>query len=206
MTDSDLVFPKLAVTRFSHDLAGVVSAVSNSLALLSEIGGADEETMKLATGNAEILMARLRFFRAAFGNDGPLTDAAAARTIFEDYLHSLENRSTVFTCDWQTDAELPIFMFRLMLLGGQLAAESLMRGGKITISAKAGEKKVCFEAEGKTVIIDKALESALSGSDENLTPKMVTAVFLKDCLKSQGWDFVLEQSEEKFKLTLTAKK
>ncbi len=187
MTQNDLVFSKSVVTRISHDLAGVVSAVSNSLALLDELEGADPETLKLAMDNAGILMKRLRFFRAVFGNEGPLSDMDATRRIFEEYLSTLENRAVHYECVWKTDRELPIFVFRLILLGGMVVADVLPRGGKITVCAEAGSRRVRFEAEGKTAV-DSSLVSIADGTYEDVpTPKIMPAFFLKKCLSDQGW-------------------
>ncbi len=188
MSDNDVIFSKSAFTRFSHDLAGVIGAVSSSLSLLSELGGADRETLDLACNNADILMGRLRFFRAAFGNEGPLTDLDVTRRIFEEYLHTLENRVVQYSCVWQTDREIPIFAFRLILLAGQIAAESLTRGGEITIKAKAGDKEIRVEATGKTVNPDQDVRTvAESGENNVLSPKTVPVVFLKKCLAEQNW-------------------
>ena len=85
MSGYDLLLSKSALTRFSHDLAGAVGAISSSLSLLAEINETDSEVLDLALNNANILMGRLRFFRAAFGNDGPLTDIATTKKIIEDY-------------------------------------------------------------------------------------------------------------------------
>ena len=188
MPRKDFIFSKSVATRFSHDLAGVISAVSNSLALLDELGGADQETLKLAMENGDILMGRLRFFRAAFGNEGPLTDLSVTQRIFEEYLKTLENRAIHYECIWQTDREVPIFSFRLMLLGGMIAAESLPRGGKISVQARAGSHQIRFEIEGKTVSVDPLTQAVPEGESEDVSsPKTVPAVFLRKCLSEQDW-------------------
>lgn len=197
MPEDDFIFSKSIVTRFSHDLAGVISAVSNSLSLLDELGGADQETLNLATENANILMGRLRFFRAAFGNDGPLTDIAVTQRIFEEYLTTLENRAVRYTCVWQTDRELPIFIFRLILLGGMFAAESLPRGGKITIQAQAGHRRIYMEAVGKSAAIPSAYTQ-----EEELSPKAMPVLFLKKCLAEQGWQTSFSCQDEKVMIEL----
>jgi len=202
---SDLVFSKAAVTRISHDLAGVISAVSNSLALLDELGGADQETLKLAMDNADILMKRLRFFRAVFGNEGPLSDMDTARRILEEYLSTLENRAVHYECIWKTDRELPIFVFRLILLGGMIVADTLPRGGKITVYAEAGSHCVRFEAEGRTAV-DPLLVSIAEGTYGDVpTPKIVPAVFLQKCLSEQGWSMSVSEQDEKVVIRLGEK-
>ncbi len=206
MPQCDFLFAKSALTRFSHDLSGVIGAVSSSLSLLSELGGADNETLDLACANADILMGRLRFFRAAFGNEGPLTDLAVTRKILEDYLHTLENRVVRFSCVWQADRELPIFLFRLMLLTGQIAAESLTRGGEITIKAKAGSKEIRVEAKGKTVCLDpEVLKVVHNEADQVLCTKTVPVVFLQNCLAEQNWHLSVVDSAESLIMLLNEK-
>lgn len=204
MFDADLILSKVAVTRFSHDLAGVMSAVSNSLGLLGEFGGADEETLALATNNAEILLARLRFFRAAFGNDGPLTDSSGTRQLFEGWLKSVENRATRFECAWNADDELPLFSFRLILLAGQIVAESLIRGGKITVTAKAGEKRIIVSGTGQSVKTEPNLSAVLDGLDDGLTPKMTAAVFIRGLIKEHKLTCCINRTDDSFALTFDA--
>lgn len=204
MSENDLSFSKQVITRFSHDLAGAVSAVSNSIVLLSEVGGGDEEILRLANSNADILLARLRFFRAAFGNEGPLTDAGMTRRIVESYLTSLENKVSSFVCDWQVDDELPLACFRPILLGAQIVAEKLLRGGKITIHAKAGGKKISFIAEGQSITTDHLLFEILEGKKEEATPKTVVAVFLEQVLKELNWQISWSVNQNKIEMLLTA--
>lgn len=207
MSDHDLVFSKSAFTRFSHDLAGVIGAVSSSLSLLSELGGADKETLDLACDNADILMGRLRFFRAAFGNEGPLTDISVTRRILEEYLRTLENRVVRYSCVWQTDRELPIFVFRLILLAGQIAAESLPRGGEITVQARAGDKEIRIEAKGKNVNVDSETRKAADcGESPAVSPKTVPAVFLSKCLEEQSWSMSVTAGDDGLVLMLKEKR
>ncbi|MBR1778657.1 MAG: hypothetical protein IJ752_08780 [Alphaproteobacteria bacterium] len=208
MPESDFIFSKAVVTRFSHDLAGVISAISNSLSLLNELGGADQETLTLAEDNANTLMGRLRFFRAAFGNEGPLTDIAATQRIFEDYLASLENRAVHYKCVWQTDQELPIFIFRLILLTGVIGAESLPRGGQITVQAQAGSRRVLIMAEGKAAVLDPLVQSVLDKHDltEISSPKVMPAIFLYNCLNEQNWQISLSCRDEKIIIELGEKR
>ena len=208
MQDSDIILAKSIVTRFSHDMAGVVSAVSNSLSLLEDLGGGDEETIKLATDNAAILMGRLRFFRAAFGNEGPLSDIAVTQKIFEDYLKTLENKIVRYSCSWMTDGELPIFVFRQILIAGMIVAETLPRGGSVSVQALAGNRQIRIEAQGKTVQIDSQIQSALEGtvSDNEVSPKIMPAVFLKKYADEQKWEISVVVSDEKAVMLLKEKR
>lgn len=207
MTQCDFSLLKSTVTRFSHDLAGVVSAVSNSLSLLEELGGGDQETLDLATDNANTLMGRLRFFRAAFGNEGPLTDLNVTRTIFDDYLKTLENKVIRYESFWQVEPTLPIFVFRLILLGGMVAAETLPRGGRISFQTLTDNRQIQIKAEGKTVGVDPKTQAALDGDNEDSTqPKSVPVLFLKTCLAEHGWHISLSCQNETVIIELSDKK
>ncbi len=203
MSDTDLVLSIVAVTRFSHDLAGVMSAVANSLDLLSEFGGADEETLALATNSADVLLARLRFFRAAFGNDGPLTDSGVTKQLFEAWLKSVENRAARFECEWDVDAELPLYWFRVILLAGQIVAESMIRGGKISVVAKAGTKRVVVTGKADSLKTDSHQIDVLNGKD-GLSPKTAGAAFIRAVMTEQKLGFESNLTDTSFTLTFTA--
>lgn len=178
-----------------------MSAVSNSLSLLADFGGADEETLTLATANAETLLARLRFFRAAFGSDGPIADAAAAKKLTEDYLRSVENRSAVFSCVWETAPDVPLPFCRLMLLGAQIAAETLIRGGTITI--KATRDAVSVRAEGAVVKSDSDAVAFLKGTLDQPTPKAAPALFADAFAKENGLTAAAASDASAFNLTFS---
>ena len=207
MSDQEFLFSKSAITRFSHDLAGVIGAVSSSLSLLSESTETDREILDLACNNADILMGRLRFFRSAFGNDGPLTDISVTRKTLEEYLHTLENKAVRFSCIWQADSEIPLFVFRLILLAGQIAAESLIRGGEITVKAKAGEKEVRIEAKGKMIRLDQEIQKIFDRHvDGTIGTKTVSAIFLQKCLEDQNWCLSVTLDQENLILRLYEKR
>lgn len=202
---SALSLSKICVTRLCHDLAGAVGAVSNSLELLSEDGGADAETLQLAESGAGILVARLSFFRAAYGNEGPLSGEEAARQLTENYLRSMENSVVRFTCEWDVDSEMPLFAFRLMLLAVQSAAESLVRGGRLKIEAKAGEKRLHICGEGRKVLLDTETADVLAGRRAEASPKQAGALFLMSVLQEQGWRLDFTRDETGIDFVLSAK-
>lgn len=200
MIDNDLSFSKSAVTRFSHDLAGVIGAVANSLSLLGELGGCDEETLNLATNNAEILLARLRFFRAAFGNDGPLSDLLGTKQLAENYVHSIENKSSTFKLNWKVDEDLPLFNFRIILIAIQIVAESMMFGGEITIEATAGMKNIILRGVGKKIKTEDSLENVFAGKDVELTPRLTGAYFVKAILDQYHWYSQIDKTETEIQI------
>ncbi|MCQ2913708.1 MAG: histidine phosphotransferase family protein [Alphaproteobacteria bacterium] len=205
MSEIDLNISKNAITRLSHDLAGVMGAVASSLSLLGELGGCDEETLSLASNNADILLARLRFFRAAYGNDGPLTDIGVSQQMLEDYLKSIENRVASFKVIWDCDAEIPLYFFRLILLSAQIVSESMIRGGTITIKAKAGEKKLIVVGEGQTIKTEEGLAQILSGDLSKMNPKLASAVFVQILTSQSGVKCELEKTQTSIALEFSAR-
>ena len=200
VTNNDLAFSKSAVTRFSHDLAGVIGAVANSLCLLGELGGCDEETLNLATNNAEILLARLRFFRAAFGNDGPLSDLKGTKQLAESYIHSIENKSCSFKLNWKVDEDLPLFNFRVLLIALQIMAESMMYGGEIEIEAAAGFKNIVLRGISKKIKTEENLENVFAGQEVEITPKLTGAYFIKSILDQFHWHCQIDKTETELQL------
>ncbi len=180
-----LFFSRNIVTRISHDLAGAVGAVSNGLELLEEGGQTDSETLDLVKSSAAILFARTLFFRAAYGNEGPLSGNEAAERILKGYLASLENKAAHFSCLWKVDAGLPLFFFRLILLAAQTIAEKMPKGGTLEITAEAGENKISVEAKADKLLMP---ENGLTvPSVQELMPKDVAAFCLFENLKERNW-------------------
>lgn len=180
-----LFFSKNIVTRISHDLAGAVGAVSNGLELLEEEGQVDPETLELVKNSAAILFSRTLFFRAAYGNEGPLSGNEAAERILKGYLASLENKAAHFSCLWKVDEGLPLFFFRLILLAAQVVAEKMPKGGILEISAAAGENKISVFAKADKILMP---ESGLSvPRAEELLPKDVGTFYLIENLKERNW-------------------
>lgn len=203
----DFLFEKAAVTRFSHDMAGAVGSVANSIALLAEDGGADADLLKLAEDNANILMGRLRFFRAAYGNDGPLASMDVAGRYIDDYLATLENRGISYVCERDADDGLPLFAFRMILLAVQIAADATPRGAKIVVTARAGTDVIRVDAVGKAVKADADAVNALNGKTPAVVShKAVPAVLLKKSLDDRGGAAEIETGTDLFSLVLTTKR
>lgn len=192
------VFRKALVTRLCHDLAGGVSAVSNCLSLMIEPEVYDKETLELADSSAQMLFARLRFFRAAFGNDGALADIETTKKTLEEYLKTLENKRISYACQWEVDSELSLFMFRLILLSSLVALECLSKGGLFTIISKAGEEKIQIELDEKQTFPTVCLDEIIKQENKVLLEaKNIHIFFLLNCLEEFDWRISFEKSQGK---------
>ena len=186
MTD-ETILSKMAVTRLSHDLAGVIGAVANSLELLAESETTDAESLRLAQSGAECLVSRLTFFRQAYGNDGAVTTPGMTESVLKAYLNTLENKSLKYETVFDVDAEVPLFVLRLALLAGQICSDSLVRGGKIAVKAKAGEKRLTVGAVGEKIKIEQGTAALLNNEDVDVSSPRQTGAALAAATATTNW-------------------
>ncbi len=200
MSDS-LELSKFSLTRMSHDLAGMMTALSASLELLDEAGGADAESLSLAQAAAQGLIARLTFFRAAFGAKGPLTSVRAAKETAETYLKSLENKPIAYRLDFKLPAQAPMFVLRLSLLGVQICADCLARGGDIRIEVNEARRTFEITGSGERVAVDPAIADLLNAKPASLSsPKQVAAAYFIETAQANKWRVSLEQGSGYIKI------
>ena len=196
---------KMAVTRLSHDLAGVIGAVSNSLELLAEMETTDAESLRLAQDGAECLVSRLTFFRQAYGNDGAVTNADMTGRVLKAYLHTLENKALKYECVFDVDAEVPLFVLRLALLAGQICSDSLVRGGKIDIKAKAGAKRLTVKAVGEKIKIEQETAALLNKENADISsPRQTGAALAAITARDNKWRVVFTCTENEMSLEFFA--
>ena len=82
---------ELICTRISHDLIGNIGAVANAVELLEE-GDMDflDDIRSILKVSSQVLAARLKFFRMAFGlENANLEDASLVRKTTADYLKTI---------------------------------------------------------------------------------------------------------------------
>jgi histidine phosphotransferase ChpT len=138
----DLKVVQLLSSRLCHDLVGPAGAVHNGIELFEEIGpggaGAGAGALKIVATSAEQLLARLAFFRMAFGLGGlsgrhhPLAEARDMTQAF------LEGRR--ITLDWPPEIvtnmgqAITAPTVKLLLNMVLVAIDGLPRGGVLTVS------------------------------------------------------------------------
>ncbi len=133
----DLRVAEMLCSRLCHDLVSPVGAIKSGLELIAEFGGdPDEEAMGLINGSAEQAVAKLQFFRVAYGLAGaaqasmPLSAAADAADILVG-----GGRTTL---DWPTSQqpETPVLQagaLKLLLNMILLSVDALPRGGFLRV-------------------------------------------------------------------------
>lgn len=156
----------LLLSRLFHDLIGPVSASRNGLELVREFGADDvgAEAMDLVASSVDQVAARLTFFRMAFGGAGSSGGIGFldARPVIADYLSHRKIEPRVALADGLSVARPGIVKVLLGLV--VVAAESLPRGGVVSVTVEPGEIRV--GAEGTDAGLSDATLKALAGELE----------------------------------------
>ncbi len=136
---------ELVCTRISHDLIGNIGAFSNAMELLEDDDNDEifvKETHSMLKVISSVLSARLKFFRMVFGiANSNLEKAELVRKTAFDYLQTL-NGNYAINLDFSPLEGKPD-LNRVFMLTVMIAADVLVKGGKIYVSAENG----CIKAK-----------------------------------------------------------
>ncbi len=178
-----LKLAELLCTRLCHDLAGPVGAMANGAEFMQEEGvKMHEQAMDLISTSAAQAIARLQFYRRAYGriNENGEASIEELKKATSDFFAG--GKVTVDWPDVHTDSSgvsISYKMGRLVFNLIIIAAATLLRGGTIAVrlSANDATKSIHIQAAGKMVKWDKEIEDSLSGlvALEALTPKLAQA-------------------------------
>jgi histidine phosphotransferase ChpT len=147
---NEIEFAALLVSRVCHDLVSPVGAVMNGLEVLEDERDAAmrADALKLVVSSAAQAAARLQFARIAYGAAGS-AGAELDLTEVGRMVNGLMLGGKV-TVDWQAaHANWPKDWAKLLMNATVLAADSLPRGGHVTVETSSDPAAPSFTVRAK---------------------------------------------------------
>ncbi|MBP5399885.1 MAG: hypothetical protein J6Y53_05690 [Alphaproteobacteria bacterium] len=174
---------ELVCTRISHDLIGNIGAFSNAMELLDDDDNdADfvNESLAMLKNISAVLSARLKFFRMVFGIANSNLEKAelVSKTTFE-YLQTL-NLNSHIDLDF-SPLEGKADLNRVFMLAVMVAADALVKGGKIYASAENGciKTKAISEASLSKLKIEE-MRRFINGESVDNPAQCVALAYLQE--------------------------
>jgi len=169
-------FASLLCSRLCHDLLSPVGALNNGVELLADEHDPEMRArcLELLAESARVSANKLKFFRLAFGaagGFGETVDSREAKAAIEGLLGGER-----ILLGWMVgEPALGKNALKILLNLALIAADALVRGGRLDIGAEAGE--IVVRAEGPRLVLDPELRTALLGQTdpEALTPRAAAA-------------------------------
>lgn len=159
---------ELVSTRLSHDIAGQIGAIFNSIELMEENPKNIDPFVDLLSFSSKELMSRIRFFRIAYGlsSENNEADLAQIQEIAENFL---ENKKV--NLQWDLENKISPYLGKIILLSISSIADGLLKGGDIKISSGKntssegiGVQKILIEASGDLIKFAPDFAEAILGN------------------------------------------
>lgn len=144
-------------SRLCHDLSNPLGAIGNGVELLEMTGAGKGPEMELIRDAVRDALARVRFFRLAFGHAAHdhMTSAREARTSLAD-LYAGSRVQAV----WKPQDDLPRRQVKLAYLMMLCTETALPMGGRVTLSMEPGGRWG-LEAQSDRITLDEDLWNVL---------------------------------------------
>ncbi len=191
-------FAELIATRFSHDITGPLGAIHNGVELVEEDPSMVQDAMQLIASSAREAVARVQFFRFAYGvamTRGE-ADLSQLQTLAQGYYRTTHTR-----LEWQVPANITLPAVQGKLISNMLIAMqgALMRGGVLRVMAD--ETGIQVTAEGPTIRMPEDAPRLLTRpASEELSPKTVQYAYTALLARQSGLQLVFESEETQVRL------
>jgi len=176
----DLKVVQLLSSRLCHDLVGPAGAIQNGIELVKEVGCDEGEgALEIVGASSNQLLARLAFFRLAFGKGGLIGNKvplAEARDLAEAFLEGSR-----ISLDWSleifasVEKAITVSAIKILLNMILVATDGLPRGGILKVSLASEDKSqeepaisMAVKASGPGACLSEDLQLALLS--ESLSP------------------------------------
>lgn len=198
MDEKSVEFASLLASRLCHDLLSPIGALNNGIELLADEQDPDmrERCLELLAESANASAAKLKFFRLAFGAAGGFEDQIDTREA-KTAIDGLLGTHGRVALEWMVaDPVMSKPRMKVLLNLALIAADALVRGGKLAVGAEGDE--IVVRAEGERLVLDPELRTALLGktSAEALTPRAAAAWLVHVLVKQGGGEVQISEPEE----------
>jgi len=212
MSAFDLKLAEMLASRLCHDLVNPIGAVANGVELLSEFCDTmQKDALDLVSSSADRAMKRVAFFRVAYGFAGHDEGQSVqeARSLAAGFL-----AGSKVELDWPAMPEdaavgLPRSGLKLLLAVISLAAESLPRGGKLTVAVDApgGARVVANGIGARVEFTAEGMLTTLMGGREpepaSLEAKNVGAAYVGRLAREIGAKLAVEPGADRVALSFS---
>lgn len=186
--DVDIRLAELMASRLCHELVGVAGAVANGVELLGELapGETADDAMGLVGKSAGQIVARLKFFRLAYGYAGRSSDDVPE---LRSVSHALvEGGNTQLT--WPLPPMVPDLVEgsgKLILNMVLMGHESLIRGGVVKVDVD--DDRIAVVANGGDAALPQEVVAALTTdvAVADLTPRSVQGAWARAMAAQAGY-------------------
>lgn len=181
---------EMILTKFCHDIAGVVGSVQNGAELLSDSFD-DRDFMNKAIDalnqSAKVLSARLRFFRMIFGSSKDSFDVATGGALIKEYIATLNGVKVV--CESIDEQDFVVMRIKMILV--LIAAETLARGGDISVMSDT------VVVKGTNIGLKSEVMAGLMAEESiERNPDNAVGLFLYHFAKQEGYKIIILEKPE----------
>jgi len=196
---------ELLLTKFCHDMAGVIGAINNGLELMEEENAELKgQAVELLNFSAREALARLQFFRLIYG-----VSASESKIDFGE-LKSLigkfyENAKVIPEyINQRGDDDFSLEKGKLLANLIYAASLCLPRGGKLAVDMGnfLGTGEVVISAENDHIKLDDELKKALDGGEIEPREKEIQPYYTALLARRMGYAIAVQKAEKFFEIRL----
>lgn len=206
---SNLELSELIAVKLCHDLAGPIGAINNGLELLQDADEVmAEQAIDLATSSAKSAVARMQFYRQAYGKVN--NDALANIDSIMEIINNFYSESKL-TIKWEITnlASIDIAnQYIKILLNAVLMISNLMvYGGQISINLQKKGSKTFINIDGnapnmkENALIEEMFSKGLDNNME-INVKNVQPYLLYTLTKDAGCETKISITNNSVKFTI----
>ena len=177
---------ELICTRISHDLIGNIGSISNALELMEDDPSDITDVMPILKSSAGTLVARLKFFRLAFGlkNAAP-KNSDEMQKIAQNYIETIGSMKSKISILWQIKN---ISLYKIAYLSIMALCDTLIKGGHLEILETNEGLTVKAESDSDLSLSKlEDMQNALKGNILSDNPALLAPiVYLKNLVGEVG--------------------